>query len=58
MYSKEYFSKNEDYKMLAYSDHAKNLFADNNINIQEGFPYPKIHFRMSPRLSHYKTKNG
>ena len=46
MYSKEYFSKNEDYaKMLAYSDHAKNLFAGNNINIQEGFPYPKIHLQ-------------
>ena len=59
MYSKEYFSKNEDYaKMLAYSDHAKNLFADNNINIQEGFPYPKIHLQKHEpqELSHYKTK--
>ena len=45
-YGKEYFSRNEDYvKMQVYSDHAKNLFADYNINIQEGFPYPKIHLQ-------------
>ena len=45
-YGKEYFSRNEDYaKMQEYSDHAKNLFADYNINIQEGFPYPKIHLQ-------------
>ena len=42
-YGKEYFSRNEDYvKMQVYSDHAKNLFADYNINILEGLPYPKI----------------
>ena len=45
-YGKEYFSRNEDYaKMQVYSDHAKNLFSDYNINIQEGFPYPKIHLQ-------------
>ena len=45
-YGKEYFSRNEDYvKMQVYSDHAKNLFADYNINIQEGLPYPKIHLQ-------------
>ena len=45
-YGKEYFSRNEDYaKMQVYSDHAKNLFSDFNINIQEGFPYPKIHLQ-------------
>ena len=45
-YGKEYFSRNEDYvKMQVYSDHAKNLFADYNINILEGLPYPKIHLQ-------------
>ena len=45
-YGEEYFSRNEDYaKMQVYSDHAKNLFSDYNINIQEGFPYPKIHLQ-------------
>ena len=46
MYGIEYFSKNEDYaKMLAYSDHAKNLFTYYNMNIQEGSPYPKIYLQ-------------
>ncbi len=45
-YGKEYFSRNEDYvKMQVYSEHAKNLFADYNINILEGLPYPKIHLQ-------------
>ena len=45
-YGKEYFSRNEDYaKMQVYSDHAKNLIADYNINILEGLPYPKIHLQ-------------
>ena len=42
---KEYIL-NEDYvKMQVYSEHAKNLFADYNINILEGLPYPKIHLQ-------------
>lgn len=46
MFGKEYFTKNEDYaKMIAYSNHAKNLFAEYNNDIQEGSPYPKIHIQ-------------
>ena len=45
-FGKEYFTRNEDYaKMIAYSNHAKNLFAEYNNDIQEGSPYPKIHIQ-------------
>ena len=58
MYGEEYFSKSEDYaKMLAYSDHAKNLFTYYNMNIQEGSPYPKIYLQKHEpqELRNHKT---
>ncbi len=45
-YNRNYFSIKDNYtKMLAYSNHAKNLFSEHNVNIKEGSPYPRIHLK-------------